>query len=105
MPSHSELLSGDTTVVPELRKTRRSLGDNCYMQDLVKTAEQTEADYSINRNRNDDRPKQPDEDPAATGRPLSTQLDAVSQVWRLWPSKKDMHVRSRLKAGTVDEAR
>jgi hypothetical protein len=34
------------------------LGDNCHIQDLVKIAEQTEADYSINRNQNDDRLKQ-----------------------------------------------
>jgi hypothetical protein len=42
------------TVIPELRKTRRSLGDNCLMKDLMKIAEETEADYSINRDRADD---------------------------------------------------
>jgi hypothetical protein len=47
------------TVKPELRKTRRSLGDDCHIRDLVKIAEQTEADYSINRDRLDDRQKQP----------------------------------------------
>jgi hypothetical protein len=47
------------TVIPELRKTRRSLGDKCLMKDLMKIAEQTEADYSINRNRANDRQKQP----------------------------------------------
>jgi hypothetical protein len=47
------------TVKPELWKTRHSLGDICHMRDLVKTAEQTEADYSINRDRPDDRQKQP----------------------------------------------
>jgi hypothetical protein len=34
------------TLKPELRKTRRSLGDDCHMRDMVKIAEQTEADYS-----------------------------------------------------------
>jgi hypothetical protein len=47
------------TMIPELRKTRRSLGDDCQMKDMMKIAEQTEADYSINRDRADDRQKQP----------------------------------------------
>jgi hypothetical protein len=47
------------TVIPELRKTRRSLGNNCHMKDLMKIAEQTEADYSMNRDHADDRQKLP----------------------------------------------
>ena len=44
------------TVIPELRKTRRNLGDDCRMRDLVKTAEQTEVDYGINREMMEDQP-------------------------------------------------
>jgi hypothetical protein len=47
------------TVKPELRKMRCSLGDVCHMRDLVKIAEQTEADFGIDRDRPDDQQKQP----------------------------------------------
>jgi hypothetical protein len=42
------------TVMPELRKTRRNLGDDCHMRDLVKVAEQTEV--GINRDSTGTRP-------------------------------------------------